>query len=403
MSATFVRRVFVPFAAGYFLSQLLRSVNAVVARDLIEDLSLDAWTVGFLTSAYFLAFAAAQLPVGVALDRYGPRRTESALLLFAAIGALVFARAETVPGLVAARALIGLGVSACLMASFHAFVLWAPGARLPFLNGAVMAAGAMGALTATAPVEWAVGVIGWRSLFLILAGLTVAVGIFLFASAPDASEASKDSLADVIRGVGGVFANRAFWSVAPLSIVHQGSYLAIQSLWAGPWLRDVAGLDRSAVASHLLTLAIGMALGYLGLGYLTERLARNGVSPLLVWGVAAVVFQLTQGALVLGLVTHARALWFAFGLFGASGMLGYAILTRRFPVAMAGRVNSGLNVMVFGAAFAIQSGIGAVIDWFSPGAAFSPEGYRAALGGALALQILGLAWIASTASWRRTV
>lgn len=398
----FLRRVFLPFAAGYFLSQLLRSVNAVVARDLIEDLSLDAWTVGFLTSAYFLAFAAAQLPVGVALDRYGPRRTESALLVFAALGALVFSRAESVPGLVAARALIGLGVSACLMASFHAFVLWAPGARLPFLNGAVMAAGAMGSLTATAPVEWGVGLIGWRSLFAILAGLTIAVGLFLFFSAPDASEPSKESLRKVIGGVGGIFGNRAFWSIAPLSILHQGTYLAIQSLWAGPWLRDVAGLDRSAVASHLLTLALGMAFGYLGLGYLTERLGRRGISPLLVWGAAALVFQVTQGAIVLGLVPWARALWFSFGLFGASGMLGYAILTRRFPVAMAGRVNTGLNVMVFAAAFAIQSGIGAVIDWLSPAGAFSAEGYRVAFGVVLALQTLALVWIASTASWRRT-
>ncbi len=397
----FLRRVFFPFAAGYFLSQLLRSVNAVVARDLIEDLSLDAWTVGFLTSAYFLAFACAQLPVGVALDRYGPRRTESALLLFAAAGALLFSRAETVPGLIVGRAFIGLGVSACLMASFHAFVHWAPGARLPFLNGSVMAAGAMGALAATTPVEWAIGFIGWRSLFVILTGLTLAVGVFLFVSSPDPTARSKESLGEVIRGVGGVFGNRAFWSIAPLSILHQGTYLAIQSLWAGPWLRDVARLDRAAVASHLLTLALGMGIGYLGMGYLTERLGRHGVSPLVVWGTAAFFFQSIQGALVLGITQYARAIWFAFGLFGASGMLGYAILTRRFPVGMAGRVNTGLNVLVFSAAFAIQSGIGAVIDWLSPTGTFSPDGYRAAFAAALALQILGLVWIRSTSSWRR--
>lgn len=399
----FLRRVFLPFAAGYFLSQLLRSVNAVVARDLIEELSLDAWTVGFLTSAYFLAFACAQLPLGVSLDRYGPRRTESTLLVFAAAGAFVFSRADSVPLLVTGRALIGLGVSACLMASFHAFVLWAPGARLPFLNGAVMAAGALGSLAATAPVEWAVGLIGWRSLFLILTGLTFAIGLSLFLSTPDATEPSNESLAEVIRGLGGVYRNRVFWSVAPFSILHQGTYLAIQSLWAGPWLRDVAGLDRSEVASHLLTLALGMGIGYLGLGYLTQRLDRRGVSPLLVWGAAAVVFLATQSALALGVTHHARVLWFAFGLFGASGMLGYAILTRRFPVAMAGRVNTGLNVLVFTAAFAIQSGIGAVIDWLSPGASFSPEGYRAAFGAALALQLAGFLWLGSTSSWRRTL
>src|SRR5262245_27833195 len=107
----FVRRVFLPFAVGYFLSQWFRSVNAVVSADLIRDLSLNGFTVGLLTSAYFFAFSVGQIPVGVALDRFGPRRTESALLLVAVIGALVFARSESALGLMIGRGLIGLGVS----------------------------------------------------------------------------------------------------------------------------------------------------------------------------------------------------------------------------------------------------------------------------------------------------
>jgi predicted MFS family arabinose efflux permease len=399
----FVRRVFLPFATGYFLSQLFRSVNAVVSADLIRDLRLDAWTVGFLTSAFFLAFAVGQLPVGVALDRVGPRRTESFLLIFAALGSLLFSQAGSTSGLVFGRALIGLGVSACLMASFHSFTLWAPPSRLPFLNGAVMAAGALGALTSTAPVEWAARLIGWRSLFLALSVATLAVAAFVYRSAPDPAVRGSQSFKEVARGLAQVFSSRAFWSVAPLSIAQQGTFLAIQGLWAGPWLRDVAGLDTRGVAAHLFTLAVAMGVGFLGIGFVSERLDGKGIPPLAVWIGCATGFQLTQGAITFGPAACASWLWPLFGFFGASGMLSYVTLTRRFPTSMTGRVNAALNVLVFTSAFTLQAGIGAIIQSWSGSAGFSPEGYRVAFGGALVLQTLCLLWLVSTSSWRRDV
>jgi len=391
----FFRRAFLPFAVGFFLSQWFRSVNAVVSADLIRELSLDAWTVGLLTSSYFLAFSIGQIPVGVALDRFGPRRTESFLLLFAAVGAMVFARSESTLGLMLGRGLIGFGVSACLMASFHAFILWAPSARIPLLNGAVMAVGALGALSATAPVEWALSFVTWRELFAALAVVTLGVALFLHLQARDLEGPETHrtaSLREVSRGLGEVFASRVFWSVAPLSITHQGTYLAVQSLWAGPWLRDVAGLGRTDVASHLLTLAFSMAVGFLGIGYVAERIGRRGVPPEAVWTGCAIAFQAVQGAIAFGLVADPRALWIAFGLVGASGMLSYVILTSRFPIDMAGRVNACLNVLVFASAFGIQAAIGAIITWWSPAGSFSTEGYRVAFGSALALQMLALVW-----------
>ncbi|NJN45375.1 MAG: MFS transporter [Candidatus Competibacteraceae bacterium] len=134
-----ILRVFLPFACGYFLSYLFRTVNAVISPDLVSDLNLDATDLGLLTSMYFLTFAAFQLPLGMLLDRFGPRRVETVLLLFAAAGALCFALSTRLEGLILGRALIGLGVSACLMASFKAFVMWFPPQRLPAVNGWVMA------------------------------------------------------------------------------------------------------------------------------------------------------------------------------------------------------------------------------------------------------------------------
>lgn len=122
-SSRLLVRLFAPFAFGYFLSYLFRTVNAVIAPDLARDLGLQPASLGLLTAAYFLAFAAFQLPLGVLLDRFGPRRVEAGLLLVAAAGALVFARAESLGGLIAGRALIGFGVSSCLMAAFKGFAL----------------------------------------------------------------------------------------------------------------------------------------------------------------------------------------------------------------------------------------------------------------------------------------
>ena len=177
-------RVFIPFALGYFLSYLFRTVNAVIAPDLVRDIGVDPASLGLLTSAYFLTFAAFQLPLGVLLDRYGPRRVEAVLLLFAAAGAFAFARAETLTGLLLGRALIGLGVSACLMAAFKAFTLWFPAEKLPLANGIQMISGGVGALAASTPVELSLKFTDWRGVFLILSGLTVVAAIFIFMVVP---------------------------------------------------------------------------------------------------------------------------------------------------------------------------------------------------------------------------
>ena len=166
-------RLFLPFAAGYFLSYLLRNVNAVIAPELTRELGLSAADLGLLTAAYLLTFSAFQLPLGILLDRYGPRRVEAVLLLIAAAGSAWFAMGTSLVELTLARAAIGLGVCACLMAAFKAFSVWFPIERLASLNAAVMVAGGLGALTATTPLAWAVPMLGRRGLFLVLAALAV--------------------------------------------------------------------------------------------------------------------------------------------------------------------------------------------------------------------------------------
>ena len=268
-------RVFTPFALGYFLSYLFRTVNAVIAPDLARDVGVDPASLGLLTSAYFLAFAAFQLPLGLLLDRYGARRVEATLLLFAAAGALIFARAETLTGLMLGRALIGLGVSACLMAAFKSFTLWFPPERLPLANGIQMISGGIGALAATTPVELSLQLTDWRGVFLILAGVTVVAAACVFFIVPEKAEAhSGESLGEQLTGIKQVFTSKVFWAIAPWAVAAQAAYLSIIGLWSGPWLRDVAHFDRMAVANTLMGVSIAMITGYLTFGALAERLAR---------------------------------------------------------------------------------------------------------------------------------
>ena len=391
-------RIVLPFAFGYFLSYFFRSLNAVIAPDLVAEIGLTAGDLGLLTSAYFLAFAPFQLPLGILLDRYGPRRVEAALLLVAALGAAVFATATSAPGLILGRALIGLGVSACLMAPFKAFRQWFEQDKLPLINGIQMTAGGLGALTATAPVEAALGLLDWRGVFLVLAGTAVlaAAAIFLAVRDRESGPAAGD-LAEQVRGIRTIFTSRAFWRLAPLTVASQAAFLAIQGLWSGPWLRDVASFGREAVAEGLLLIAVAMIAGFLGIGAIAERLNRHGIPTAATAVLCMTAFMATQACLLAGWNETALPLWILFGFFGTAGIVPYAVLPNAFPANLAGRVGTGLNLLVFASAFAVQWGIGAVIDLWPRSApdGFAVAGYRAAFGVVLALQVLALAWYAA--------
>lgn len=399
-------RIFVPFAIGFFFSYLYRVVNAVIAPNLVSDLSLGPADLGLLTSTYFLTFAAFQLPLGVLLDRFGPRKTEACLLIFAALGAFVFARAGSASGLVAGRALIGFGVSSCLMAPFTAYAIWFDKERLPLINGVQVAVGGLGALTGTAPVEAALQITDWRGLFTVLSVLTLAVAAAIFFVVPEKkAEGASAGLKEQLRGIGRVYSSFVFWRVAPLSVMSNATFLAVQTLWAGPWMRDVAGLDRMGVANGLLMIAAAMIAGFALLGAVAERLSRLGIKPLHVAVLGMSLFMVVQALIIIEWAALTIPLWILYGFFGTTAVITYAILSQSFPEHLAGRVNTGLNVMAFLVAFGGQWGIGEVINLWptSPDGNYSPVAYKAGFGLMLALQVISVLWfiIASLVMRRR--
>ncbi|HPE59784.1 MAG TPA: MFS transporter [Thiolinea sp.] len=386
-------RIFIPFALGYFLSYLYRVVNTAITTELAGDIGVDAAQLGLLTSVYFITFAAVQIPLGILLDRFGPRRVNALLLLFAALGALVFSQAKGMSGLIIGRALIGFGVSACLMSAFKAFVQWFPRETLPLVNGLQLAAGGLGVLAASLPVEMALTMTDWRGVFTGLAVLTVLAAILVFLAIPDKPEAAPErDWRRQLRGTLSIFTARRFWNMAPVSVATQAAFLATMSLWAGPWLRDVAGMERGQAASTLFWMAIGVIAGYIFLGFVAERLGRSGHSNLQLSRIGIGLFMLVQLGLILELTSLSTLLWILFGFFGTTGVLSYALLSQQFAPELAGRVNTALNLLVFVCSFVAQWGMGAIINAHgSENGHYHPDGYQAALLLMLLLQLLAMA------------
>ncbi len=396
-------RVLIPFALAYFLSYLFRVVNAVIAPNLATDLGIGPADLGLLTSAYFLSFAAFQLPLGVLLDRFGPRRVEGALLVFAAAGSLGFGTAGSLLGLSVGRALIGLGVSAGYMAAIKAYTLWFPPRQWPRINGLHLAAGGLGALSATMPVELALRHMDWRGVFLLLAAVSAIVAGAIYWGVPEKRrEVSSSRPSEPRRGIGQVFTSRLFWRVTPLTVVSQMAFMSIHGLWSGPWLRDIAGMDRSGIAGVLFWTAAAMTAGYIVIGFVTERLSQVGIQPLTTAGWGMFLFMVVQALLMAAPVSWATPLWMIFGFIGTAGVIPYPALAMSFPAQLAGRVSTGINVLVLGAAFAAQWGIGAVIALFPISASgnYAPQGYQASFAILLAMQAICLVWYVAPRSPR---
>ena len=388
-------RIVLPFLAGYYLSYVYRAVNAVLGPTLVAEFAISAAQLGLLTGMYFFAVGLFQIPLGVLLDRFGPRRVNAWLLLIAAGGALFFARATSFGELAAARALIGLGVSACLMATVQAFVLWFRAERMSTMIALAYSMGGLGALTASAPLELALRHVGWREVFDTLAAATLLLSaIFLFLVPEHASGRRPAGLREQLAGLKRIATDGAYWRVALAIGTNQCAVVSLFTLWITGWLRDVAGFDRAAAAQGLAVVCVALMAGYFFFGRLADAFARRGRSqlPLFTAGVGGSLFCL--GFLALNVTTGAVLLWAAFVFCGTAATLAHSIATRRYPREMTGRVNTTLNSFTFLGIFLGQWGTGVILNlWPQTAIGYDPRGYSYALGTLWLIQLLGLAWL----------
>lgn len=384
-----------PFGLGYFFSYLYRATNAVVAPDLVRDVGLSASELGLLTAAYLLSFALFQIPLGILLDRYGPRRVQAALVALGALGAVLFGLGRSSTMLLVARAIIGIAFSGGLMASFKAVVLWVPETRRPLANALVMSIGALGLIVATAPLEFAVQAIGWRSVYYWMAGFTLLVAATIFFVVPEKTTPPRDTtVAAEIREVANITGDRVMIAMIPLMAVSAGSQIAVQTLWAGPWFRDVAGLDRTGVANKLFFMASAFFAGILITGWVADWLTRRGASLLNVMMGFLALFITAQLGFALELTSLQTPLWLLFSMTGQVSVLAFPWIASYYGAARSARANAGLNLTMFLCAFALQYAIGMVIDRFPVTASggYAREAYQVAFAMLLALHGAALTW-----------
>lgn len=360
------RIVFVslPFTFAYLLSELFRNVNAVLEPRLTAEFQLEPATMGMMTSAFLGALAGSQLFVGQALDRFGPKRVLVVTLFLAVVASALFAGAQTAHMLVLTRFMIGLGLSACWTGAYKANTLWWPRERLPLVNAITIAAAGLGSLAATSPTEWLLRQIGWREIFLGLAGVTATIALIIAAVVPpQTKERAAPAVPEpAVKGLRGVLTHPAFLTIAPASALCQGAWVAYQGLWAGVWLRDAIDLPSTAAAGILMALSLAVILGQFGFGLLADRIARTDRHLFHLTFALTLGFVLCQLAIAGAGASLQTILWAGYGLFTAGPILAYALLVRLLPDAVSGRAIAMLNLGAVLTGFLMQGGIGAGIE-----------------------------------------
>ncbi len=354
------------FAFAYLLSQFFRTAVAVVAPELQADLGLDAAALGTLSATWFFAFAAMQLPVGVALDRWGSRRTVSVLMGVAVLGAVVLSQADGLATAVAGQALIGIGCSPVFMGTLVAVTRWFPADRFALLSSLVMAFANLGILASSTPFALAAELLGWRGALLCVAGLTAAA-LLLVAffgrsrTDPGRPAAHGESLGEALGGVLAVMRLRPLWPILPLCFIGYAVLISVRGLWAGPYLAEVFALGPVARGNALLAMSVAMPTGVLIHVWL-ERRWQSRRKPVLAGSVGALAGLLLLALLADRSVLLATALLSVIGACGSTYVLIVAQSRQFLPAHQIGRGITLLNFANFLGAATVQQASGWVVQ-----------------------------------------
>lgn len=374
--------VFLAFASAYFLSALIRAITATLSPQLTQEFTLHARDLGLLAGGYFLGFSATQLPLGTWLDRYGPKRVLLSFLAVSVVGCLAFAMASNFASLLAARILCGVGLSACLMAPLTGYRRWFAPAIQTRSNAWMLMTGSLGMVASTLPVQWLLPVVGWRPMFLVLALLMVLSMVLIAWRVPGwPSGTPSGAQGAPATGYGQVWGHPYFRRLAPMGFFCYGGLLAVQTLWAAPWMEKIAGFSPLQAATGLFWINVAMLCTFWTWGMVGPLLARRGLhaDTLMAWG-------LPSSFVVLALIIAAPA-----ALAPAAGVLlalycvccsfvtpSQPALGMAFAPELAGRALTAFNLVIFLGVFVIQWGIGLAIDALQALGWAEPAAYRLA-------------------------
>lgn len=375
--------VFVAFASAYFLSTLLRAITATLSPTLSLEFGLEARDLGLLAGGYFFGFSLTQLPMGHWLDQNGPKKVVLSFLGVAVLGCLAFAWATDFSGLLIARVLIGVGVSACLMAPLTGYRRWLPLEQQQRANSWMLMTGAMGMLASTLPVQWLLPVTGWRWIFAGLALLIVSSMALMAWKIPKWRSADTGSEPEPTVGILAsykqVWRHPYFRSLVPMGFFNYGGMVAMQTLWAGPWMVKVAGYTPLEAATGLFWLNVCMLITFWLWGLFTPRLTQRGYSAnqLMTYGVP--LSLAVQVAIVVSGESAGATHWVVFCVTSSFVALAQPAVGMAFPATLAGRGLSAYNLVLFLGVFVVQWGMGLLIDGFKSQGIAEPQSFQSAM------------------------
>ncbi len=354
--------IFFVFACGYFISALLRAITATLSPLLTTEFNLTAGNLGLLAGGYFLGFATMQLPLGYLLDRHGPKKIVSSFLLIAIIGTVAFALAQSFSGLLISRILIGVGVSACLMAPLTGYRIWFADEYQQRANAWMLMVLSMGFVFSTLPVQILLPIIGWRWIFGLISILILIVIVLTLVFIPkwktenNIEKINAGSLSDVWK-------NKFFISTIPLGLFNYGGMVAVQTLWAGPWMIRVAGYNPLESATGLFWINVTMLFAFFIFGYILPKITKLGFKTMKLIKFGLPISYLSLFIIIIS-GENAGAIHFTIYLLTSIVLtLTQPAVALSFPTSLAGKSLTSFNLLIFVGTFIMQWGIGLVIDF----------------------------------------
>ena len=354
--------IFFVFACGYFISALLRAITATLSPLLTLEFNLTAGNLGLLAGGYFLGFACMQIPLGYLLDRHGPKKIVSSFLLIAIIGTVAFALAQSFSGLLISRILIGVGVSACLMAPLTGYRIWFADEYQQRANAWMLMVLSMGFVFSTLPVQILLPIIGWRWIFGLVVILILIVILLTLLFIPkwktenNNQEKNAGSLSDVWK-------NNFFRSTIPLGLFNYGGIVAVQTLWAGPWMVRVAGYTPLESATGLFWINATMLFAFFVFGYILPKITKLGIESIKLIKLGLPISYLSLFIIIVS-GENAGAIHFTIYLLTSIVLtLTQPAVALSFPTSLAGKSLTSFNLLIFVGTFIMQWGIGLIIDF----------------------------------------
>jgi MFS family permease len=374
------------FSTLLVLSMFYRVSNAVIAPRLVEDLGLNAETLGILGGAFFYCFALLQIPMGPLLDHIGPRFVVTFFALIGGLGAFLFALGESFIIAFLGRILIGAGMASILMGALKVLTLRFPPERFATLMGIILTIGALGSILATSPLAYLTSTIGWRMTFVLAGTVTSILALLVFWVLGEESgrdqHSSTSSLSEpkirVFQSLRIVLGSLVFWQIGGLCFFRYGTLIGLQGLWLGPYLMDIKGYSSILTGNILILLAIGTTLGYVMSGMISDRVFRSSKSVAL-WGTS--FYTLTLLPLV-GIVEIPNPSWYAFifffmGFFSSFGIVAFSHIKELFPIAISGTVTAWVNFFTMAGAAIFMPALGRVIQALqNPDHSYPAEAYH---------------------------